>query len=185
MIHSLEAYYSILASLGRMLQSLMKPVSFPGVEDLGGSLVPEELMIMRAFSKHLASNGVVRTMTAAMMAMVSVSVGARITALTFSAPNGQTIAVESTLASCVQGAQIMPFLDDLVQVDGVRFQFNPQPPVSFSGGAAVAALYQIGTNAQGEPMGQFCVDGTCLANGNTCSAIAFVQPNGVRIYSRQ
>ena len=143
-------------------------------------------MIMRAFSKHLANNGVVRTMTAAMMAMVSVSVWAQGSQpLTFSAPNGQTIAVESTLASCVQGAQIMPFLDDLVQVDGVRFQFNAQPPVSFSGGAAVAALYQIGTNAQGAPMGQFCVDGTCLANGNTCSAIAFVQPNGVRIYSRQ
>ena len=141
---------------------------------------------MRAFSLYLAFNGVVRTMMVALISMVSMSAWAQGSQpLTFSAPTGQTIAVESTLATCVQGAQIMPFLDDLVQVDGVRFQFNPQPAVSFPGGAAVAALYQIGTNAQGAPMGQFCVDGTCLANGNTCSAIAFVQPNGVRIYSRQ
>ena len=141
---------------------------------------------MRAFSLYLAFNGVVRTMMVALISMVSMSAWTQGSQpLTFSAPTGQTIAVESTLATCVQGAQIMPFLDDLVQVDGVRFQFNPQPPISFPGGAAVAALYQIGTNAQGAPMGQFCVDGTCLANGNTCSAIAFVQPNGVRIYSRQ
>ena len=141
---------------------------------------------MRIFSiQSSLGRGVCALMVALVSSLTLFAVAQGTGPLTASAPNGQIIAVESSLASCVQGAQIMPFLEDIVQVDGVRFQFEPQPQTSFPGGAALAALYQIGTNDRGEPVGQFCVDGTCLANGNTCSAIAFVQPNGVRIFRRQ
>lgn len=134
--------------------------------------------------KHFRSTA--RSILGALLAFAPLSAMAQSSqSMTFSAPTGQTIAIESSLASCVSGAQIMPFLDATIQVDGVRFQFDAQPSATFPGGAALAALYQIGSNERGDAMGQFCVDGACLANGNTCSAIAFVQPNGVRVFTRQ
>ena len=141
---------------------------------------------MQFVSSNKALGPIKRTILMVLLAFAPASAMAQGSqSMTFSATAGQTIAIESSLASCVRRAQIMPFLDTTLQVDGVRFNFDAQPPATFPGGAALAALYQIGSNDRGEAMGQFCVDGACLANGNTCSAIAFVQPNGIRIFTRQ
>ena len=104
---------------------------------------------------------------------------------TFGAPAGQMVALESSVARCVRGAAILPFQDEMLQVDGVQYVYTANPPMTFSGGAAVAALYAVNSASGQATNGQFCVDGACLANGNSCSAIAFVQPNTVRIYIRQ
>lgn len=105
--------------------------------------------------------------------------------VTFGAPAGQIVALESSVAGCVRGAAILPFQDEMLQVDGVRYVYTPNPPMTFVDGAAVAALYVLNNTSGQVTNGQFCVDGACLANGNSCSAIAFVQPNTVRIYVRQ
>ena len=98
-------------------------------------------------------------------------------------PPGQMVATRTIAQTCPVGAQILAFEESRFQLNDVVFAFNPSPAHNFNGSAAIGALYGV-RFLDGTQQGQFCFEGVCLAGQNQCAAIAFIQPNGVRVYQR-
>ena len=80
---------------------------------------------------------------------------------------------------CAGGRQALSFDSPTVSFRGVTYSFTPTPPITITGGAAIAAIYPAG-NGQSE----ICYSGECISGpAGSCGAIAFAQPGGrVRLY---